>query len=124
VIDAGKDSRIYAGLSRAPLPTVSGGGSRTELWRTISHPSRRSPVKASSSRRDGARSGGDVVVFEIQQNSDTTFRLYDWGHVDTKTGKPRALQVDQALAALTLQMVPRTRESNSGRSSSGEGAGL
>jgi mannose-6-phosphate isomerase len=42
--------------------------------------------------------GDDVVVFEIQQNSDVTFRLYDWGHVDAKTGKPRELQIDQALA--------------------------
>ncbi|MEO6910709.1 MAG: type I phosphomannose isomerase catalytic subunit [Edaphobacter sp.] len=42
--------------------------------------------------------GDDVVVFEVQQNSDVTFRLYDWGHVDAKTGKPRELQVDQALA--------------------------
>ena len=40
--------------------------------------------------------GGDVMVFEIQQNSDVTFRLYDWGHIDPKTGKPRALQVEQA----------------------------
>ena len=44
--------------------------------------------------------GGDVVVFEVQQNSDVTFRLYDWNHVDPKTGKPRALQVDQALACI------------------------
>jgi len=44
--------------------------------------------------------GGDVVVFEVQQNSDVTFRLYDWGHVDAKTGKPRALQIDQALACI------------------------
>jgi mannose-6-phosphate isomerase len=44
--------------------------------------------------------GGDIVVFEIQQNSDVTFRLYDWNHVDAKTGKPRALQVDQALACI------------------------
>jgi len=41
--------------------------------------------------------GGGVVVFEIQQNSDVTFRLYDWDHVDGKTGKSRALQVEQAL---------------------------
>jgi mannose-6-phosphate isomerase len=40
------------------------------------------------------------VVFEIQQNSDVTFRLYDWNHVEAKTGKPRALQVDQALASI------------------------
>jgi mannose-6-phosphate isomerase len=44
--------------------------------------------------------GGGVVVFEIQQNSDVTFRLYDWGHVDVKTGHPRPLQVDQALASI------------------------
>ena len=44
--------------------------------------------------------GGGVVVFEVQQNSDVTFRLYDWDHVDAKTGQPRALQVDQALACI------------------------
>jgi mannose-6-phosphate isomerase len=44
--------------------------------------------------------GDDVVVFEVQQNSDVTFRLYDWGHVDAKTGQPRPLQVDQALASI------------------------
>jgi mannose-6-phosphate isomerase len=31
-----------------------------------------------------------------------TFRLYDWGHVDAKTGRPRALQVDQALACINF----------------------
>jgi mannose-6-phosphate isomerase len=40
------------------------------------------------------------VVFEVQENSDVTFRLYDWNHVDAKTGKPRALQIDQALACV------------------------
>jgi mannose-6-phosphate isomerase len=44
--------------------------------------------------------GGGVVVFEVQQNSDVTFRLYDWGHVDAKTGQPRPLQVDQAFACI------------------------
>ncbi len=44
--------------------------------------------------------GGGVVVFEVQQNSDVTFRLFDWNHVDPKTGQPRPLQVDQALACI------------------------
>ena len=39
-------------------------------------------------------------MFEIQQNSDVTFRLYDWGHVDAKTKQPRPLQVEQALACI------------------------
>jgi mannose-6-phosphate isomerase len=45
---------------------------------------------------------GDVVVFEVQENSDVTFRLYDWGHVDARTGQPRALQVDQAFACINF----------------------
>ncbi len=44
--------------------------------------------------------GDGVMVFEVQENSDVTFRLYDWDHVDAKTGKPRDLQVDQALACV------------------------
>lgn len=40
------------------------------------------------------------MVFEVQQNSDVTFRLYDWDRIDAKTGQPRALHVDQALACI------------------------
>jgi mannose-6-phosphate isomerase len=50
--------------------------------------------------------GGDVVVFEIQQNSDVTFRLYDWEHVDATTGRPRALQIEQALACTDFATGP------------------
>ena len=46
--------------------------------------------------------GYDVVVFEVQQNSDTTFRLYDWGHVDPQTKALRPLQVDQAFACINF----------------------
>ncbi len=37
-----------------------------------------------------------AVVAEIQQNSDVTYRLYDWGRVG-HDGKPRPLHVDRAL---------------------------
>ncbi len=37
-----------------------------------------------------------AVVAEIQQNSDTTYRVYDWGRLGVD-GKPRALHVDKAL---------------------------
>jgi mannose-6-phosphate isomerase len=46
--------------------------------------------------------GDGVMVFEVQENSDVTFRLYDWDHVDARTGKPRDLQVDQALECIDL----------------------
>ena len=37
-----------------------------------------------------------TVVAEIQQNSDTTYRVHDWGRVGAD-GKPRALHIDKAL---------------------------
>lgn len=42
----------------------------------------------------------DVIVFEIQENSDTTYRLYDWNRIDEKTGRPRELQIDKAIACI------------------------
>jgi mannose-6-phosphate isomerase len=50
--------------------------------------------------------GGGVVVFEVQQNSDVTFRLYDWDRDDPITGQPRALQVQQALACIDFTEGP------------------
>lgn len=42
--------------------------------------------------------GGDIVVFEVQQNSDVTYSLFDWNHIDKKTSQPRTLQIDKAIA--------------------------
>lgn len=39
------------------------------------------------------------VILEIQQNSDTTYRVYDWGRVGLD-GKPRALHVRESLECL------------------------
>jgi mannose-6-phosphate isomerase len=43
--------------------------------------------------------GGGLVVLEVQQTSDATFRLFDWGRVDAH-GKPRALHLEAGLACL------------------------
>jgi mannose-6-phosphate isomerase len=42
--------------------------------------------------------GGGLLIFEIQQNSDVTFRLHDWGRVDAQTGQPRPLHIEESLA--------------------------
>ena len=39
---------------------------------------------------------GGAVFLEVQQNSDTTYRLTDWGRVDFNR-KPRALDVEKAM---------------------------
>jgi mannose-6-phosphate isomerase len=45
----------------------------------------------------------DIVVFEVQENSDVTFRLYDWDQLDPQTGQRRPLQVDQAMACIDFK---------------------
>ena len=40
-----------------------------------------------------------MLILEIQQNSNTTYRVYDWGRVD-KAGKPRELHLAQALKVI------------------------
>lgn len=45
---------------------------------------------------------GGVLLFEIQQRSDFTYRLFDYGRLDAE-GKPRALHLEQALAVTRLQ---------------------
>ncbi|MEM9400539.1 MAG: type I phosphomannose isomerase catalytic subunit [Verrucomicrobiota bacterium] len=43
--------------------------------------------------------GGGNVILEIQQNSDTTFRVYDWDRVG-QDGKPRELHIEQSLECI------------------------
>jgi mannose-6-phosphate isomerase len=51
--------------------------------------------------------GGNLIL-EIQQNSDTTYRVYDWGRVGLD-GKPRAMHVEQSMASLTANTAPAPR---------------
>lgn len=39
------------------------------------------------------------LILEIQQNSDTTYRVYDWGRVGLD-GKPRQLHVEESLRSI------------------------
>jgi mannose-6-phosphate isomerase len=40
--------------------------------------------------------GAGNVIFEIQQNSDTTYRVFDWNRLDV-SGKPRQLHIEESL---------------------------
>jgi mannose-6-phosphate isomerase len=45
--------------------------------------------------------GGGNVIFEIQQNSDTTYRVFDWNRVGLD-GKPRQLHIAESLASINF----------------------
>ena len=101
VLEAGAESRIYAGLKPGTTAdnlrrAVANGKVADRLAYFTPKPGDAVFIPAGTVHT----LGDDVVVFEIQQNSDVTFRLYDWGHVDAQTGKPRELEVDQALACI------------------------
>ncbi len=49
--------------------------------------------------------GKGLLVAEIQQASNTTFRLYDWGRMGAD-GKPRALHIDQSLETIDFEKGP------------------
>lgn len=100
VLEAGKDSRIYAGLkpgtTKDSLQQALASGTVADCLASFT-PKAGDTVLIPAGT---VHSLGDLVVFEVQENSDMTFRLFDWDHIDKKTGKPRSLQVDQALACI------------------------
>jgi mannose-6-phosphate isomerase len=100
VLEAGAKSRIYAGLK--PATTADALRQALANGTVADHLACFTPKLG-----DGifipagtVHSLGEVLVFEVQENSDVTFRLYDWNHVDARTGLPRPLQPDQAMACI------------------------
>jgi mannose-6-phosphate isomerase len=48
--------------------------------------------------------GAGTLLIEVQQNSDTTYRVFDWNRVDD-TGRQRQLHIDQALQCIDFDDV-------------------
>jgi len=98
--EADPGAQIYVGFR--------GGMTREEFERrlddgTVADCFRRHPVRAGDamflpSGRAHALGGGNLV-FEIQQNSDTTYRVFDWNRTGLD-GKPRELHREPALASI------------------------
>jgi mannose-6-phosphate isomerase len=52
--------------------------------------------------------GAGIVLAEIQQTSDITYRIYDWGRKDEK-GKSRELHTDLALEAIDFKAAGKNK---------------
>ena len=100
IVDVAADASLYVGLKR--------GVTRAEFEKKISDGSvadcfHKIPVCAGDtmflpSGRVHAIGDG-LVIFEIQQNSDTTYRVFDWNRVGLD-GQPRELHIAQSLASI------------------------
>jgi len=47
--------------------------------------------------------GAGSLLIEIQQNSDTTYRVFDWNRTDPATGQERELHVEQAIQSIDFE---------------------
>ncbi|MCE0483406.1 MAG: class I mannose-6-phosphate isomerase [Methylacidiphilales bacterium] len=94
------DAKIYAGLKRGTtreqFEKAIGTPELPGLLGTL-HPEQSDAMFLPSGRVHAI--GGGNVILEIQQNSDTTYRVDDWGRVDDK-GKPRELHRQEALDSI------------------------
>ncbi len=46
---------------------------------------------------------GGILIAEIQQNSNTTYRVYDWNRI--QDGKPRPLHIDKAMDVINFDVI-------------------
>lgn len=109
VLEAEPNSRFYFGWKPGITPAeirarLAAGTIESALVSCAPRPGEAYLVPAGTVH---AFSGG-VVLFEVEQCSDLTLRLWDWNRLDAH-GRPRTLHVEQALACIdwTRPDVPR-----------------
>lgn len=99
ILDAEPGSLVYLGLrpevDPSELCTAAGGPGVVDALRAW-------PVTAGQFVHVPAGTlhaiGAGITLVEVQQNSDVTYRLYDWGRVGLD-GKPRETHVNECLLA-------------------------
>lgn len=99
---AGADdgAKLYAGLksgvTREDFEKAIGDGSVAEVVHAL-HPRAGDSIFIPSGRLHAI--GAGFLIHEIQQNSDTTYRVFDWNRPGLD-GKPRELHVEESLASI------------------------
>jgi mannose-6-phosphate isomerase len=106
ILDARPGSRVYAGLKlgvdeRALRQALAEGSVAECLHSFEPWPGDCLFLKAGTVHAVG----GGVLMAEVQQTSDATFRLFDWNRRDAQ-GRSRPLHIDQALACIDWSQGP------------------
>lgn len=100
VLSADKDAEVYLGLSQGTTASefAEAAGSSDVVTLLTSY-----PVKTGDFVQVPAGTvhsiGKGLVIIEVQQNSDTTFRIYDWDRLD-QDGELREQHIDSALRSI------------------------
>ncbi len=109
ILDARKNAYIYFGFNRecseAEVRAALAQGTITDLLEKIY-------VKAGDVFRIGPGTvhaiGKGITLLEVQEPSDTTFRVYDYNRPGLD-GKPRDLHIEEAMSVAILNRAARTQ---------------
>jgi mannose-6-phosphate isomerase len=100
IADATPDADLYVGLrnhsSKDAFQQALERGTAADHCHRI--PVQRGDGMFLPSGRMHAIGAGNLIV-EIQQNSDTTYRIFDWNRTEAD-GKPRALHIEESLRSI------------------------
>jgi mannose-6-phosphate isomerase len=100
ILEASEDAKLYLGIPDQLSGVMVERHLREQTLVEVIEPV---PAKPGSTYYVPAGTvhamGQGVLALEVQQTSDATFRLYDWGRVDAQ-GQPRALHLDAGLACI------------------------
>ncbi|MGI9086806.1 MAG: type I phosphomannose isomerase catalytic subunit [Chthoniobacterales bacterium] len=116
IADATAEAEIILGLTkpttRDQFAEAVRAGQAAELVHRF--PSRTGEGILLPSGRLHAVGGGNLIV-EVQQNSDTTYRVFDWNRLDD-SGTPRKLHIEESLRSITFDDVRPTSQPADGES--------
>lgn len=105
MLETAPDAKIYAGfrkgVTKKDYEAAAGTDKMPELIHTLT-PKPSDAMFLPSGRIHAL--GAGIVMLEIQQNSDTTYRIFDWGFRDGE-GRARPLHLEEAARHLTFNDV-------------------
>jgi len=114
ILDALLESDLYAGLKRG---TTRAGFEKALHEGRVAEQLHSLPIQSGDtmfipSGRVHAIGAGNLLV-EVQQNSDTTYRVFDWNRLGLD-GKPRALHIAESLMSIDFEDIEPTVETPRG----------
>lgn len=114
IAHAEPSAKIYVGLkketTRRAFENALQNGDPSKLVHTI-YPKTGESIHIPSGRLHAI--GAGLVIYEIQQNSDTTFRVFDWNRKGLD-GKPRQLHIEESLQCIDFEDIEPSMDSPQG----------
>lgn len=103
VAEASQDAGLFAGLKRGTCTDSFRQALCNKKAESLCHriPSQKGDSLLVESGRVHAIDSGNLIL-EIQQNSDTTYRVYDWERLGLD-GRPRTLHVEESMRCIDFK---------------------